>query len=313
MPAAWALKIDPIRDDNTLWSELARTSTKMSIPTLNQQSLSILVRRCPRLVGLQQAHTELLNLAQDSEASISKIEKGILKNPELTAKVLRTAGSAAFGGRQVRTVAQAVMILGLPTVRSLILSVLLDGTARQGQHAEGFDTNRYMKRALATALLCRAFSKRVAGLDPDEMYIMGLLQDIGYVVLDNICPPVLAKVVEALRSGDNPAIETETGVIGTDHATIGGMLASEWNFPAPVRDGISHHHAPFGAPSDTSPAVAVAHAACWAADALGLTIVEEMPKEPLNEFAVIDIGLTANDAESVAANLLEEVEFLTAA
>lgn len=285
----------------------------MNIPTLNQESLSILVRRCPRLVGLQQANAELLSFAKDSEASISKIEKGILKNPELTAKVLRTAGSAAFGGRQVRTVGQAVMILGLPTVRSLILSVLLDGAARQGRHAEGFDTNRYMKRALATALLSRAFSKRVPGLDPDEMYIMGLLQDIGYVVLDNICPPVLATAIEALRQSGDSAIAVERGVCGTDHAAIGGMLASEWNFPASVRDGIAHHHAPFEAPSDTSAAAAVAHAACWAADVLGLTVVEEMAKEPLNEFAVIDIGLTANDAESVAANLLEEVEFLTAA
>lgn len=285
----------------------------MSIPTLNQQSLAILVRRCPRLVGLQQANAELLNLAQDSEASISKIEKGILKNPELTAKVLRTAGSAAFGGRQIRTVGQAVMILGLPTVRSLILSVLLDGAARQGPHAEGFDTSRYMKRALATALLSRAFSKRISGLDPDEMYIMGLLQDIGYVVLDNICPPVLAKIIEALRGSPEPAIPVEASVCGTDHAVIGGMLASEWNFPAPIRDGIAFHHAPFEAPSDTSQAAAVAHAACWAADALGLTVVEEMAKEPLNEFAVMDIGLTANDAESLAESLLEEVEFLTAA
>jgi|GEM_PF-6482795 len=285
----------------------------MGVPTLNQQSLSILVRRCPRLVGLHQSNTELLNLSQDSEASISKIEKGILKNPELTAKVLRTAGSAAFGGRQIRTVGQAVMILGLPTVRSLVLSVLLDGTARQGQHAEGFDTNRYMKRALATALLARAFARRASSLDPDEMYIMGLLQDIGYVVLDNICPPLLAKVIEALRASDAPPIEVETGVCGTNHAAIGGMLASEWNFPAPVRDGIAFHHAPVEAPLEVSVAAAVAHAACWAADTLGLTIVEGMQREPLNEFAVMDIGLTADDAESVAVSLMEEVEFITAA
>ncbi|MER3466927.1 MAG: hypothetical protein C4340_07600, partial [Armatimonadota bacterium] len=136
----------------------------MNAPTLNQQSLSILVRRCPRLVGLHQANTELLSLSQDNETSVARIEKSILKNPELTAKVLRTAGSAAFGGRQIRTVGQAVMILGLPTVRSLILSVLFDSSARQGQHAEGFDTNRYMKRALATALLSRAFSRRATGL-----------------------------------------------------------------------------------------------------------------------------------------------------
>lgn len=285
----------------------------MSVPTLNQQSLSILVRRCPRLVGLHHANTELLTLSQDSEASVSKIEKGILKNPEVTAKVLRTAGSAAFGGRQIRTVGQAVMILGLPTVRSLVLSVLLDGAARQGPHAEGFDTNRYMKRALATALLSRAFSRRAQGLDPDEMYIMGLLQDIGYVVLDNICPPLLAKVIDALRASDSPPIEVENGVCGTNHAAIGGMLASEWNFPAPVRDGIAFHHTPVEAPLESSAAAAVAHAACWAADALGLTIVEEMEREPLNEFAVMDIGLTADDAESVAASLLDEVEFLTAA
>lgn len=285
----------------------------MNIPTLNQQSLSILVRRCPRLVGLHHANSELLQLSQNSEASVSKIEKSILKNPELTAKVLRTAGSPAFGGRQIRTIGQAVMILGLPTVRSLVLSVLLDGTARQGQHAEGFDTGRYMKRALATALLCRALSRRVPGLDPDEMYIMGLLQDIGYVVLDNICPPLLTKVIEALRANDDPPIEIEARICGTDHAAIGGMLASEWNFAAAVRDGIAFHHIPFDAPAETAMVAAVSHAASWAADALGLMVVEEMQPETLNEFVVTDIGLTADDAESLAASLVEEVEFLTAA
>jgi len=285
----------------------------MNAPTLNQQSLSILVRRCPRLVGLHQANTELLSLSQDNETSVARIEKSILKNPELTAKVLRTAGSAAFGGRQIRTVGQAVMILGLPTVRSLILSVLFDSSARQGQHAEGFDTNRYMKRALATALLSRAFSRRATGLDPEEMYIMGLLQDIGYVVLDNICPPLLAKVIEALPVTAEPTIEVEEKICGTHHAAIGGMLAAEWNFAPDVRDGIGHHHTPFEAPRETSVAVAVAHAASWAADTLGLTIVPKMQNEPLNEFVAHDIGLTASDAESVAASLSEEVEFLTAA
>lgn len=285
----------------------------MKIPTLNQQSLATLVRRCPRLVGLHHANSELLSLSQNSEASISKIEKGILKNPEVTAKVLRTAGSAAFGGRQIRTVGQAIMILGLPTVRSLILSVMLDTTARQGQHAEGFDTNRYMKRALATALLARAFSRRVPEIDPDEMYIMGLLQDIGYIIFDNICPPLLAKAIEALQANDEPPIEVEEKICGIHHAAVGGMLAAEWNFATPVRDGITFHHTPIEAPAETLLAVAIAHAACWAADELGLTVVEGMQREPLNEFVVADIGVTADDAESIAASLLEEVEFLTAA
>ncbi|GIV03216.1 MAG: hypothetical protein KatS3mg015_2046 [Fimbriimonadales bacterium] len=285
----------------------------MSVAPLNSQTLSILVRRCPRLVGLQQANAELLSLTKDVDASVAKIEKGILKNPELTAKVLRTAGSAAFGGRQVRTVSQAIMLLGLPTVRSLILSVLLDHSVKQGSHAPSFDTGRYIKRALAAGLLSRAFAKRFGGVDPEEAYVMGLLQDIGYVVLDNVAAPVFEQVLQRFRESGSATVEIERSVCATDHAAVGDVLAKEWNFVEHIQKGIAHHHAPMEAQPEYAAVAAISHAASWAADQLGLTIVEGIEQEHLNELAVAQIGVSAEDALHLAENLLAEVEYLNAA
>jgi len=262
---------------------------------------------------MQQANGELFSLTEDVDASVAKIEKGILKNPELTAKVLRTAGSAAFGGRQVRSVSQAIMLLGLPTVRSLILSVILDHTVKQGGHAPSFDTGRYMKRALATGLFCRAFAKRVPGLDLDEAYVMGLLQDIGYVVLDNVAAPIFEQILQRFREDGSSSVEIERSVCGTDHAAVGGVLAKEWNFVEQIQQGIKHHHSPLESPAEYAALAGVSHAAAWAADQLGLTVVEGVEAEHLNELAVVQLGIVADDALHLATDLLAEVEFLNAA
>src|SRR5439155_17695624 len=110
----------------------------MSRLAMNEQLLNR-IRQCPTLPSLPAIAMDVLDLAQREEVDIAEIARIISKDPALSSKILRTVNSSFYGRAQsVSQVSQALGILGLQSVKTLVLGFSLVSNLQQGGKGKGF-------------------------------------------------------------------------------------------------------------------------------------------------------------------------------
>ncbi len=209
---------------------------------------------------------ELVESLGHEELSAGQYAAKISRDQALAAKTLRLANSSFYGrGRQVRSVAEAIGVLGLRTVRGVVTAAGLAGSFRR--HA-GFDHDAFWRHSIGSALCAQALAGELRRSDADLAFTVGLLHDIGRLALASAFAPAYAEAEQWRRDKDCPAVEAERAVLGIDHAEVGGLVARQWNFAPTIVDAIREHHAP---PADAGPTLTgIAHVADAIAHALGL-------------------------------------------
>ncbi len=186
----------------------------------------------------------ILELSRDINCSPKDLVSVIEKDPVMTMKLLRVLNSAYYSfPKQITSVNQSVVYLGLNTVKNMALSFAALGTLPKN-NAAGFDVQQYLLHSLMTAGLARLISQKfkVADADPTDCYLVGLLHDFGKVVFAQFMP---AEFRSALELSEAEAISLHTAelqVIGIDHAVVGAMLVEKWQFPSNVSSLIREHH-----------------------------------------------------------------------
>lgn len=189
--------------------------------------------------------------------NVSAEEIGILieKDQVLSAKVLRLANSPFYGfPARIASVGHAVVVLGLNVVKGLTLCA----TAFDIMKDAGMD--RLWRHSLGVAITAQILGARVAIKNPEEVFVAGLLHDIGKVVLYVKWPDVGNRIQAVQKSGDRPLMEVEQDLFQLTHADVGGWLADAWHLPTALREPIRYHHTPAGA-QDAVLQTAIVHVA----------------------------------------------------
>ena len=125
------------------------------------------------------------------------------------------------------------MILGLNATISLALSFSLI-TSLQTTKGDGLDYALYWKRALIAGTASRALGKTCNMGEIEELYLAGLLQDLGMLALDLVIPDlyIAHKVPQADHTG---LLSYEHETLGITHGAVGSWLLTKWNFPDRLR------------------------------------------------------------------------------
>ena len=222
---------------------MSHTSTELNL------KLSLAVEKMP---AFPKSVQRILELTRDINCPPKELVMVIEKDPVLTMKLLRILNSAYYSfSKQITSVNQSVVCLGLNTVKNLALSFAAMGSLPR-QNAAGFDVQRYLLHSLATASLARTLCQKYSqnNTDPGDCYITGLLHDFGKVVFAQFLP---AEFKEALTYSTEYSVSlhsAEQQIIGMDHTVVGSMLVEKWQFPQQLIDNIRHHHSEL-APGNT--------------------------------------------------------------
>jgi HD-like signal output (HDOD) protein len=195
----------------------------------------------------------------DPGTDSSKIAAIIQKDPAISAKVLQVCNSAFFRlPRRVASIQQAVNYLGLPTVRSMVLSAELFNPDKTVCTA--LDLPQLQRHALNVAALAKFLAADTAWAG--DAFIAGLLHDVGFLLLGREHKDAMQRALEAAAAG-MPLADAERQFAGIDHGTAGAYLLGLWGLPFEVVEAIAHHEEPARvAPSsfDVLSAVSIAHA-----------------------------------------------------
>ncbi|MCK8604310.1 HDOD domain-containing protein [Syntrophobacteraceae bacterium DRH4] len=174
---------------------------------------------------------------------MSEVEQVVQYDPVIAARVLRVARSPYYGGSRVKTLRDAVIFLGQRTLCETILAACSMGYFKDLDAYNGTSAHRVWQHSIAVAVMSQTLATRLALRTALANFMAGLLHDFGKMVLNSYLRPHKEAFAQALASGLSMR-QTEEMILGTDHAIVGGIIASSWKLPNVVIASIRHHHAP---------------------------------------------------------------------
>ena len=187
---------------------------------------------------------EVMRLASDSDSSATELARIISKDPALSARILRVANSPFYGfSRKISTVEWAIVALGFEALRETVLSLTLIDLFK-GPPLKRFDPRKFWKHSVDTAAAARSLAREVKYRLPGEAYAVGLLHDVGTLVLYRFFSEDFEEIQRLIYEEKLQLLQAEAVVIGTSHAEVGAWIADKWNFPQYFAEAIQFHHNP---------------------------------------------------------------------
>lgn len=201
----------------------------------------IILRHSGELPALPKAACHIMAVIEDPRTTATRLEKALAMDQTLTAKVLRIANSPFYGAaRQITTVSEAIVRLGFVAIRNWTLvtaarSVFLAPGA-------GMLYQKIWRQSVLSAMGSQLVAQAVGRVQPESVFIGGLMQNIGQLVLARSHPELFQEILaESVESGQ-PYHEVELRVLGFDHGELGALLLREWNLTEDLEDAVRWHH-----------------------------------------------------------------------
>ena len=233
---------------------------------LHDEPLQRLVASLGTVPSLPTLYQQIREELSKDESSARVIGEIVSQDLGMSAKLLQLTNSARFGvSRQVNSAVDAVGIIGLGTVKSLVLGAHAF-TELAGVEAAGLAIEKLWQRAMKVAALSRTIARslKLAAGTADMAFTAGLLQDCGMLLL---AVNRSAEYAAALKDTALPsATSRERSRFSADHAAVGAYLLGLWGLPEPIVEAVAFHHRPSDAPITVASPLVVTHVAGALAD-----------------------------------------------
>jgi len=186
---------------------------------------------------------KILEAVRSEENSFDDIAQVIMSDPSLTIRVLKIANSSLYGLSQpVTSLAQATGMIGTDAIKNIALSFVIVQEF-QNPLQGSFDMQYFWRRAVTTAVAAEVVGNTVNHKDQD-LFVSGLLQDIGVLILFLSLPEDYTAVLDKKRISGNRLSSAEMEQFGCDHTEIALYLANAWNLPDSIKLPIRYSHTP---------------------------------------------------------------------
>ncbi|WP_299197879.1 HDOD domain-containing protein [uncultured Amphritea sp.] len=248
----------------------------------------------------------LIELRSDPSAGIDDLVPLVRGDASLAAQVMSWAASPYYAAPgDVHSVEDAVIrVLGFDLVVNLALGVAMgktltvpDDTPRDG--VPYWQQSVYT--AAAAELLCKKIPAEIRP-KPGLIYLAGLLQNFGYLVLAHLFPPHFSLLSRYIEANPHMALEfIEKQVMNVTREQIGSWLLDDWGLPAVVVEAVRYHN-DLNYDGQASDEAKLIHCVNRALRRHGLA---DGPVEALDEAVLKQLTLTEADIEDALATVLD--------
>jgi len=189
---------------------------------------------CTTLPSLPAVAIKIIELANDPDADIGTACQYISLDPVLSAKLLKTANAPLYKSRRIATnIRQAVSILGTHSVIVIALSfTLADSLMKKpmSSNLPDFDNDLFWRRSITSSLACRALGEKLNLNFLDDLFLAGLVQEIGILAFSAIMPEEYGKIFSSTVDHDL-LLKKERETFGAGHDELGCALLQKWHIP----------------------------------------------------------------------------------
>ncbi len=267
-------------------------------------TLNMLVKKVEEVPVFPQTVVRIMELLKDNKSAITDIEREVMRDQGLTTKLLKVANSAYYsGGKRVKTVGEATIRLGQKTVKSLVLASAVGKILEQELKGYDYERNTLWRLSQISAFTARAVAKKVRYEDVDVAYTVGLLKDVGKVILDEYVNESYSEIKTLVEQDGYCLHQAEKEVLGYSNCEVGARIVDKWNLDDELVEAIEYHHYPFEAILNPK-LVAILHVSDYLVIMMGIHEgIDTMNHNYFTDAANI-IGLNEDDLD----NIIEQVQ-----
>lgn len=270
------------------------------------QTLQSILDDIKSLEPLPQVAMRVMTLSSKEDLVPRELVEVIQTDAGLTAKVLKLCNSAYYGfRREIASLPEAGNLLGCSTLVNLVVTSCTALYFRNygGQTADA--ARHQWQRSISTAISASLLAEAQGGVDRNRAYTVGLLENVGHLVMERFLPELRGDLERVLASGAT-RLEAEHAVLGIHHGEIGAQLAERWDFPDVLVDAIRNHHSPQEARIDAT-LVGLAHLAEMAAQRHEAAEGRATEAYEFSDAALAQSGMTRERFDELEPRLATEI------
>jgi HD-like signal output (HDOD) protein len=190
---------------------------------------------------------ELNEVIANPKSSAQQIADVIAKSPSLTAILLKVVNSSFYGfPTKISRISHAVVLIGSREISALALGISVLSIFKHVP-VKLINMDSFLKHSLACGTISRILAAHKNLPQTEEMFVSGLLHDLGRLILYVYFPQEASHILGCSRLRPNLLYQEETDHLGCTHAQIGERLMSQWNLPHILRNNVACHHSPLRA------------------------------------------------------------------
>jgi len=282
------------------------TSSPLVAPQ-GPRTLDSVVRRIHGISTLPDIAMRVMKVAEDPRCGAKELKQAMEVDPAMSARVLQCVNSSAYAVRsKITNLQHAIAYLGIKQIRNIAM------TAAVSELFKGEETLGIYKRAalwkhlVAVGICARMIAMRNGRADFEDMFLAGLLHDIGIILEDQYLHAPFGQVINTLRK-DAPLTTVEREVLGFDHTALAERIAHDWRFPEAIVATVRYHHQSNRCPTEAVDVVRCVEVANLICSLKGMTSVG-MNLVAFPSEAIAALHLTKDDIVVLATDLERELQ-----
>ena len=215
------------------------------------------------LPAMPRAVSDLLAEMNKEDPNPRRVGDLISSDPALTTRVLRLSNSAFFRvSRKIGSTDEAVALLGLTQVRSLVMAAALGSSFK---NVPGIDLKQFWRYSLRSAEIARSLASLLRQSEGNA-FTAGLIHGIGILIMHIAMPDEMGPLDMGTPPLDLQRASAEMAAFGYSYAEVGAGMVEKWQFPPEMVSALANQVSPFEGEA-YDPLAGLLHLASWRARA----------------------------------------------
>jgi putative nucleotidyltransferase with HDIG domain len=284
------------------------------VPVPKEQRLQEIHDYISRMPSLSTTVTKTMEICGNPNSSPNDLNRVISLDPVLTGQLLRLVRSAYYSlPHKVASLTRAIIMLGLNTVKNLVLSIAILESLGGKKAFRAFSANDFWTHSICVGVAAKsmASAKGIPTAEREEYFVAGLLHDLGKIPLNSCFADEYGQALESARSDQKPLCCAEDMVFGMDHNIVGRMIAEKWQLGETIIDSLFHHHNPDKAREQNRQFVTIVALADTFANSSNIGFAgnhSHSPEDPALAYFAEQVGVSKVTLSGLGEIVSEEIE-----
>lgn len=198
------------------------------------------------LISLPEIYLKFRQLMDDPDSSHKKLTELVSCDPNLTATVLKFVNSPLYGlSGEIDSISKAVQLLGVTQLHEIVLAISVMSLDYPNHIVP---LRIFWRSCLFSGVLARLLANQLRFTDSESMFVIGLLHQIGRLVIYSSYPDQGKKALIQARENKQPVAEAEQDILGFHYGHVGAKLMVQWRLPMQFQVISYFQPAPMDAP-----------------------------------------------------------------
>lgn len=216
---------------------------------MTDPKLKAIIRQIDSFPALPATVNKVMAVTGNPESTAQELMRAILPDQSMCATILKIANSAFFGmPREVSTMEKAVMVLGFNEIRNIVLGKAVFTSFQKLPKQSREETTLFWEHSFTCGIAAKVIAEQL-GQSPSEMFIAGLIHDIGKLAMLMTFPQEYSLLFELTKPHQFRSVIHEHKQFSASHDEIGLRILKRWLFPENLVSACGYHHHPEQAPT----------------------------------------------------------------